>query len=162
MPAFDCVESEKLRNLLPLSGFDDATEDRLIFSTVSTRAEFCSDRLLISKSFSTSFVSAKVRRFLKQGQNKLNFSLFLHKNRTLAESYTFNIPWFETLVWFWGWCCTLCSLSRPAFFNAIFPLYLYIESLCSLVVAANFLRGKLSFRRCFSINLDLIRHKSFR
>ena len=73
--ALNCVESEKLRNLLPLSGFDDATEDRLIFSTVSTRAEFCSDRLLISKSFSTNFVSARVRRFLK----KINFTISSHK-----------------------------------------------------------------------------------
>ena len=76
--ALNCVESEKLRNLLPLSGFDDATEDRLIFSTVSTRAEFCSDRLLISKSFSTNFVSARVRRFLKKGPNKLNFRISSH------------------------------------------------------------------------------------
>ena len=48
------------------------------------------------------------------------------------------------------------------------PFLSYFPTTCTLkvgvprVVAANFLRGKLSLRRCFSINLDLIRHYFFR
>ena len=55
----------------------------------------------------------------------------------------------------------LSMLSQSASLFKLFSRYLYIESWRSRVVAANFLRGKLSLRRCFSINLDLIRHYFF-